>query len=99
LSNYFYKLHRAHSRSSSLDMRWNSLSRQSGNNAQNHLAAWFGGLHGNKTLLKSNLLYLNFIKFILVRSPIDPLRVNLIKAHHNWILIAYAHMITCHKYT
>ncbi|XP_045027132.1 BTB/POZ domain-containing protein KCTD3-like [Daphnia magna] len=73
-------MNRTHSRSSSLDLRLNSLRRQEGGigaGSHNHLAAWFGGLH--------------------VRSSIDPLRVNLIKAHHNWILIAYAHMITCHK--
>ena len=29
---------------------------------------------------------------------VDPLRVNLIKAHHNWILIAYPHLVTCHKF-
>ncbi|KAI9564726.1 hypothetical protein GHT06_008467 [Daphnia sinensis] len=74
-------MNRTHSRSSSLDLRWNSLRRQEAGTAagsHNQLAAWFGGLH--------------------VRSSIDPLRVNLIKAHHNWILIAYAHMITCHKF-
>lgn len=37
-------LPRIHSRSSSLDMRWNSL--RAGCGTHNHLAAWFGGLHG-----------------------------------------------------
>lgn len=27
----------------------------------------------------------------------DPLRVQIIKAHHNWIVIAYAHFITCYR--
>ncbi|XP_008211196.1 BTB/POZ domain-containing protein KCTD3 isoform X1 [Nasonia vitripennis] len=27
----------------------------------------------------------------------DPLRVQIIKAHHNWIAIAYAHFITCYR--
>ncbi|KAG7204009.1 hypothetical protein KM043_001871 [Ampulex compressa] len=29
-------------------------------------------------------------------SWIDPLRVQIIKAHHNWIVIAYAHFVTCY---
>lgn len=28
---------------------------------------------------------------------IDPLRVQIIKAHHNWIAVAYAHFITCYR--
>lgn len=28
---------------------------------------------------------------------VDPLRVQMIKAHHNWIVIAYAHFITCYR--
>ncbi|XP_078035257.1 BTB/POZ domain-containing protein KCTD3 [Augochlora pura] len=30
-------------------------------------------------------------------SWVDPLRVQIIKAHHNWIVIAYAHFITCYR--
>lgn len=32
-----------------------------------------------------------------VSSWVDPLRVQIIKAHHNWIVIAYAHFITCYR--
>uniref|UniRef100_A0ABD2WRN8 BTB domain-containing protein n=1 Tax=Trichogramma kaykai TaxID=54128 RepID=A0ABD2WRN8_9HYME len=32
-----------------------------------------------------------------VSSWVDPLRVHIIKAHHNWIAIAYAHFITCYR--
>ncbi|XP_065347993.1 BTB/POZ domain-containing protein KCTD3 isoform X3 [Cloeon dipterum] len=27
----------------------------------------------------------------------DPLRVQIIKAHHNWIAVAYAHFVTCYR--
>ncbi|XP_046419641.1 BTB/POZ domain-containing protein KCTD3 isoform X2 [Neodiprion fabricii] len=32
-----------------------------------------------------------------VSAWVDPLRVQIIKAHHNWIVIAYAHFITCYR--
>lgn len=28
---------------------------------------------------------------------VDPLRVRMVKAHHNWILVAYAHFVTCYR--
>lgn len=34
---------------------------------------------------------------ILVSAWVDPLRVQIIKAHHNWIVVAYAHFITCYR--
>lgn len=27
----------------------------------------------------------------------DPMRVQIIKAHHNWISVAYAHFVTCYR--
>lgn len=27
----------------------------------------------------------------------DPLRVQIIKAHHNWIVVAYAHFFVCYR--
>ncbi|XP_042884715.1 SH3KBP1-binding protein 1-like isoform X5 [Penaeus japonicus] len=30
-------------------------------------------------------------------SWVDPLRVRMVKAHHNWILVAYAHFVTCYR--
>ncbi|XP_020706561.2 BTB/POZ domain-containing protein KCTD3 isoform X2 [Athalia rosae] len=32
-----------------------------------------------------------------ISAWVDPLRVQIIKAHHNWIVIAYAHFITCYR--
>ncbi|CAK9822695.1 BTB/POZ domain-containing protein KCTD3 [Anthophora retusa] len=48
-----------------------------------------------------NKLYKNDISLVFgpqqVSSWVDPLRVQIIKAHHNWIVIAYAHFITCYR--
>ncbi|XP_050486577.1 BTB/POZ domain-containing protein KCTD3 isoform X2 [Bombus huntii] len=48
-----------------------------------------------------NKLYKNDINLVFgpqqVSSWVDPLRVQIIKAHHNWIVIAYAHFITCYR--
>lgn len=40
---------------------------------------------------------INKITLFAVSSWVDPLRVQIIKAHHNWIVIAYAHFITCYR--
>nr|XP_031848739.1 SH3KBP1-binding protein 1 isoform X1 [Nomia melanderi] len=48
-----------------------------------------------------NKLHKNDISLVFgpqqVSSWVDPLRVQIIKAHHNWIVIAYAHFITCYQ--
>ncbi|RLU16359.1 hypothetical protein DMN91_012119 [Ooceraea biroi] len=48
-----------------------------------------------------NKFYKNDISLVFgshqVSSWVDPLRVQIIKAHHNWIVIAYAHFITCYR--
>ncbi|XP_037946809.1 BTB/POZ domain-containing protein KCTD3 [Teleopsis dalmanni] len=33
----------------------------------------------------------------LTSNWVDPLRVQIIKAHQNWIAVAYAHFVTCHR--
>ncbi|XP_076284196.1 BTB/POZ domain-containing protein KCTD3 [Lasioglossum baleicum] len=47
-----------------------------------------------------NKLHKNDISLVFgpqqVSSWVDPLRVQIIKAHHNWIVIAYAHFISCY---
>lgn len=40
---------------------------------------------------------INEATLCVVSSWVDPLRVQIIKAHHNWIVIAYAHFITCYR--
>lgn len=33
----------------------------------------------------------------LSENFVDPFRVQIIKAHHNWICVAYAHFVTCYR--
>lgn len=41
----------------------------------------------------------NYFVLIFVDSGwADPLRVQIIKAHHNWIVVAYAHFVVCYRY-
>lgn len=44
-----------------------------------------------------SIFNINKATLIAVSSWVDPLRVQIIKAHHNWIVIAYAHFITCYR--
>ncbi|XP_012275809.1 BTB/POZ domain-containing protein KCTD3 isoform X2 [Orussus abietinus] len=48
-----------------------------------------------------NKLFKNDVSLVFgpqqVSTWVDPLRVQIIKAHHNWIVIAYAHFITCYR--
>ncbi|KYM83601.1 BTB/POZ domain-containing protein KCTD3 [Atta colombica] len=57
--------------------------------------------HARNNSADLNKLYKNDIGLIFgsqqVSSWVDPLRVQIIKAHHNWIVIAYAHFITCYR--
>nr|XP_012139190.1 PREDICTED: SH3KBP1-binding protein 1 isoform X1 [Megachile rotundata]XP_012139192.1 PREDICTED: SH3KBP1-binding protein 1 isoform X1 [Megachile rotundata] len=57
--------------------------------------------HARNNSADLNKLYKNDISLVFgpqqVSSWVDPLRVQIIKAHHNWIVIAYAHFITCYR--
>lgn len=39
------------------------------------------------------------IAFLIVLGSTwtDPLRVQIVKAHHNWIVVAYAHFVACYR--
>ncbi|XP_014218639.1 BTB/POZ domain-containing protein KCTD3 isoform X2 [Copidosoma floridanum] len=57
--------------------------------------------HARNSSADLNKLFKNDIGLIFnpltVSGWADPLRVQIIKAHHNWIAIAYAHFITCYR--
>ena len=57
--------------------------------------------HARNNLADLNKLHKNDISLVFgsqqVSTWVDPLRVQIIKAHHNWIVIAYAHFITCYR--
>ncbi|XP_043483297.1 BTB/POZ domain-containing protein KCTD3 isoform X1 [Leptopilina heterotoma] len=57
--------------------------------------------HARNSSADLNKVFKNDISLVFgpqqVSGWVDPLRVQIIKAHHNWIVIAYAHFITCYR--
>ncbi|XP_033216767.1 BTB/POZ domain-containing protein KCTD3 isoform X2 [Belonocnema kinseyi] len=57
--------------------------------------------HARNSSADLNKIFKNDISLVFgpqqVSGWVDPLRVQIIKAHHNWIVIAYAHFITCYR--
>lgn len=99
--------HSGHSRNSSWDLRSTYNSNGSGRNAQGWTAtshsrtASLDLRHSRNSSADLNKLIRNDVG--LVFSPqqssgwFDPLRVQIIKAHHNWISVAYPHFVTCYR--
>ncbi|KAL1114807.1 hypothetical protein AAG570_007631 [Ranatra chinensis] len=92
--------HRAHSRNSSLDMRVGSRSStdlRSLSRPGHSRTASLDLRHSNDL----NKFVNNDIAMIFgagqVSNWADPLRVQIIKAHHHWIVVAYAHFIVCYR--
>lgn len=88
--------HISHSRNSSLDMRdW----RVTGGHSRT--ASLDMMRHSRNSSMDLNKLVKNDLG--LVFSPnlcvnwADPLRIQIIKAHHNWISVAYAHFVICYR--
>lgn len=99
-----------HSRNSSWDLRVSYNG--NGMTARNNPQPWAPG-HSRTTSLdlrhsRNSSVDLN--KYNSIRNDLgmvfnqqqisgwaDPLRVQIIKAHHNWISVAYAHFVTCYR--
>ncbi|XP_057669542.1 BTB/POZ domain-containing protein KCTD3 [Diorhabda carinulata] len=97
-----------HSRNSSLELRLgssNNYSRSSqdlrGLPCRGHSrAASLDLRHVRNSSADLNKLVRNDIGLIFgitATSWADPLRVQIIKAHHNWIVVAYAHFVVCYR--
>ncbi|XP_015119776.1 BTB/POZ domain-containing protein KCTD3 isoform X2 [Diachasma alloeum] len=84
-----------HSRNSSLDYRVPQRSLQHSRNPSLDLR------HVRNSSADMNKLFKNEVGLVFgphqASGWVDPLRVQIIKAHHNWIVIAYAHFITCYR--
>ncbi|XP_063978261.1 BTB/POZ domain-containing protein KCTD3 isoform X2 [Diachasmimorpha longicaudata] len=84
-----------HSRNSSLDYRVPQRSLQHSRNPSLDLR------HVRNSSADMNKLFKNEVGLVFgphqISGWVDPLRVQIIKAHHNWIVIAYAHFITCYR--
>ncbi|XP_068152227.1 BTB/POZ domain-containing protein KCTD3 [Drosophila tropicalis] len=100
---------RSHSRNSSWDLRCGRAS-TSGNNVSNPTGAPM--MHSRNPSLdfmrhsRNSSADLNKVirnEVGMVFSPtqtsnwVDPLRVQIIKAHQNWIAVAYAHFVICYR--
>ncbi|ROT66515.1 putative BTB/POZ domain-containing protein KCTD3 isoform X1 [Penaeus vannamei] len=102
-----------HSRNSSLDMRHNPQIVGQGlhNNAYpGHISRSSSDLRSHAARSHSRTPSMDlrhsrnssadlnkFFKTEIGSSWVDPLRVRMVKAHHNWILVAYAHFVTCYR--
>ena len=93
---------RQHSRNSSWDLRVSYNGNGRGNWAPGHSRTTSLDMrHSRNSSADLN----KFIKTDLnavfgqmqQQSLIDPLRVQIIKAHHNWISVAYAHYVICYR--
>lgn len=102
-----------HFRNSSLDMRItsNCVSASRGSNdirtvtsrsigGHSRTASW-DLRHMRNSSADLNKCNKNEVGLVLMSSSsepwIDPMRVRIIKAHHNWITVAYAHFVTCFR--
>ncbi|KAK0181906.1 hypothetical protein PV327_000090 [Microctonus hyperodae] len=84
-----------HTRNSSLDHRLSQRSVHSRNPSLDFRHARNNSADLNKFF--KNDVGLVFGSHQGASGWVDPLRVQIIKAHHNWIVIAYAHFITCYR--
>ncbi|XP_044599030.1 BTB/POZ domain-containing protein KCTD3 isoform X1 [Cotesia glomerata] len=84
-----------HTRNSSLDYRLPQRSLQHSRNPSLDLR------HARNSSADMNKYFRNEVGLVFgphqASGWVDPLRVQMIKAHHNWIVIAYAHFITCYR--
>ncbi|KAI4468290.1 seta binding protein 1 [Holotrichia oblita] len=113
LNSYVQNRQLGHTRNSSLDLRVGlsgSCSRSSqdlrglqtkGPGISNHSrAASLDLRHTRNSSADLNKMFRNDVGLIFGTSTsgwADPLRVQIIKAHHNWIVVAYAHFVVCYR--
>lgn len=88
--------HLSHSRNSSLDMRdW----RVTGGHSRT--ASLDMMRHSRNSSMDLNKIIRSDVGLVfspnLCSNWADPLRIQIIKAHHNWISVAYAHFVICYR--
>lgn len=94
-----------HSRNSSLDMRVGSRSstdlRNVAGRACHSRTASLDLRHTRNSSADLNKLIRNDLGLVFGGNQgsnwADPLRVQIIKAHHHWIVVAYAHFVVCYR--
>ncbi|XP_013402307.1 BTB/POZ domain-containing protein KCTD3 [Lingula anatina] len=91
-------LHLSHSRQGSLNLRHHS--RNSSVDLAHHLAQQQHSRNSSMDLRKNDvsLLFGNMGPGAHVhQASMDPLRVTIVKGHHNWIAVAYNHFVCCYR--
>lgn len=101
-----------HSRNSSLDLRVSSSNAASRSSADlrgiasrsavgHSRAASLDLRHTRNSSADLNKLFRNDVGLVFGAHQgsnwMDPLRVQIVKAHHNWIVVAYAHFVVCYR--
>ncbi|XP_050088120.1 SH3KBP1-binding protein 1 isoform X2 [Anopheles aquasalis] len=100
--------HAGHSRNSSWDMRvsYNGNGNRNGQWAPGHsrTASLDMMRHSRNSSVDLNKYVRNEVGLVFGPGAgagaggwADPMRVQIIKAHHNWISVAYAHFVTCYR--
>ncbi|KAJ8963275.1 hypothetical protein NQ318_018742 [Aromia moschata] len=89
---------RGHSRAASLDLRHARNSSADLNKLIRNDVGLVFGMSNLRNISGSIFLCILQGNFLLTDSSwADPLRVQIIKAHHNWIVVAYAHFVVCYR--
>lgn len=82
-----------HSRNSSWDLRVSSQRNQHSRNPSLDLRTQ----HSRTSSADLNKLIKTDLGFVLGQIGQNPLRVEIIKAHHNWLAVAYSHFFICYR--
>lgn len=94
--------HPGHSRNSSWDLRVTPRATQSWTGPQTgHSRAASLDLRHSRNSSADLNKFMNDVNLMFgpqnFTNCLDPLRVQIIKAHHNWISVAYTHFVTCYR--
>lgn len=58
----------------------------------------FDAKHSRNSSADLNKYFRTELSILSQASWEDPMRVRLVRAHQNWIAVAYAHFVTCYRY-
>lgn len=91
----------SHSRNSSWDLRGGGVSAAAAAGYGHSRTASLDMRHSRNSSADLNKLIRNDVNLVFSPHQLsgwsDPLRVQIIKAHHNWISVAYPHFVTCYR--
>ncbi|XP_022921061.1 BTB/POZ domain-containing protein KCTD3 [Onthophagus taurus] len=111
INSYIQNRQPGHSRNSSMELRLSGncsrssqdlrgLQGRNGSGPNHSRAASLDLRHTRNSSADLNKMIRNDVGLVFSPSSsgwADPLRVQIIKAHHNWIVVAYAHFVVCYR--